>query len=403
MYTTLDTVNLLNVSIHNITTNELLADLSINGGVVVTPNVDHLVKLQSDRELLKAYYHSEYRVCDSKIIQFISYFLGNPIKEKISGSDFFPAFCEYNKYNENIKIFLLGSKPGVARQAQAKINQRIGREIIIDTLSPSFGFEKDETECQEIIDRINSSSATVLAIGVGAPKQEKWIAKYRNRLSEIEIFLAIGATIDFEAGYKLRAPRWMSECGLEWLYRLQSEPYRLWKRYSIDSLPFFWSIAKQKFACYQFPYSERINCLPLGEKLQQAGLLSSQQIRQTLRLQANSRGDRFGELLVRQGYLNSKTVNFFADELPQLLKLYRQLRLGEYLDSAGLLDKKQIAEALHQQLLDKKKFGEIVMQKGWINFTTLKWFVELQKQLARVSAYKDAKIHQMFRATVDNR
>lgn len=78
----------------------------------------------------------------------------------------------------------------------------------------------------------------MLAIGVGAPKQEKWIAKYRNRLSEIEIFLAIGATIDFEAGYKLRAPRWMSECGLEWLYRLQSEPYRLWKRYSIDSLPF---------------------------------------------------------------------------------------------------------------------------------------------------------------------
>lgn len=105
MYTTLDTVNLLNVSIHNITTNELLADLSINGGVVVTPNVDHLVKLQSDRELLKAYYHSEYRVCDSKIIQFISYFLGNPIKEKISGSDFFLLFASTINTTKTSKYF----------------------------------------------------------------------------------------------------------------------------------------------------------------------------------------------------------------------------------------------------------------------------------------------------------
>ena len=118
----MDIVDFLNVSIHNTTITELLADLNRTGGVVVTPNVDHLVKLQSDRDFLKAYYHSNYRVCDSKILQYISFILGNPIKEKISGADLFPAFYKYNKDNEDIKVFLLGGQEGVAQKAQLNIN-----------------------------------------------------------------------------------------------------------------------------------------------------------------------------------------------------------------------------------------------------------------------------------------
>ena len=186
--------------------------------------------------------------------------MGNPIKEKISGSDLFPAFYEYNKYNEDVRIFLLGAKEGVAQKALENINRKVGREIVIAAHSPSFGFEKDEQECQDIIDRINHSEATVLAVGVGAPKQEKWIAKYRDRLPKIKIFLAIGATIDFEAGEVARSPKVMSEMGLEWLYRLSSEPNRLWKRYLVDSLPLFWLVGKQKLNQYRFspPSPDRI-------------------------------------------------------------------------------------------------------------------------------------------------
>lgn len=209
--------------------------------------------MQKDPELLEAYQLSNYRVCDSKIVQYASQFLGTPIKEKISGSDLFPAFYEYNKKNKNIKIFLLGASEGVAQQAKEKINHKVNRNIIVDAHSPSFGFEKNEKECQQIIDRINQSGATVLAVGVGAPKQEKWIIKYRHRLPNIRIFLAIGATIDFEAGYKSRSPKWMSEVGLEWLYRLLSEPKRLWKRYLVDDVYFFWLILKQKLRRYQSP------------------------------------------------------------------------------------------------------------------------------------------------------
>ncbi|WP_019505668.1 WecB/TagA/CpsF family glycosyltransferase [Pleurocapsa sp. PCC 7319] len=374
----MDVVDFLNVSIHNITIHELLTDLNYNGGFVVTPNVDHLVQIQSDRELLKAYYYSNYRVCDSKILQYISFLLGNPIKEKISGSDLFPAFYEYNKYNEDIRIFLLGAKEGVAQQALVNINQKVGRDIIVGAYSPSFGFEQNEPECQAIVERINHSEATVLAVGVGAPKQEKWIAKYRQRLHKIKIFLAIGATIDFEAGTTKRAPKIMSEIGLEWLYRLFTEPNRLWKRYLVDSLPLLWLVSKQKINQYRFPHHLQTEYLPLGEILQQAGLLSPQDIRQALKIQEKDNNYRFGEILINQGRLKPETVNFFVNYLPQLVYQANKLRLGDYLNSAGLLNLEQISETIQQQSLTKRKFGEIVIQKGWVNPKTVNWFVNLQ-------------------------
>ncbi|MEO0969541.1 MAG: WecB/TagA/CpsF family glycosyltransferase, partial [Cyanobacteria bacterium J06639_18] len=130
--------------------------------------------------------------------------------------------------------------------------------IIIAAHSPSFGFEKKEDECKRIVELINNSGATVLAIGVGSPKQEMWIAKYKKQLKNINIFLAIGATIDFEAGNVKRSPKWMSEIGFEWLYRLLNEPRRLWKRYLLDALPFLWLILKQRLLLYRNPWSSSI-------------------------------------------------------------------------------------------------------------------------------------------------
>ncbi|HEY9879250.1 MAG TPA: WecB/TagA/CpsF family glycosyltransferase [Leptolyngbyaceae cyanobacterium] len=237
-------VEILNVPIDNLSINEFLGGLK--RGVVFTPNVDHLMKLQKDTEFVEAYSQADYRVCDSQVLMMASKFLGTPIKAKISGSDLFPSFCEHHKDNENIKIFMLGGAEGVAAKARRNINARIGREIIVAAHSPSFGFEKSEEECQAILEMIRQSSANVLVVGVGAPKQEKWIAKYRDQLPNIDIFMAVGASIDFEAGNKPRAPQLMSDLGLEWLYRLSTEPQRLWKRYLVDDLPFFWLLLKEK-------------------------------------------------------------------------------------------------------------------------------------------------------------
>lgn len=244
-------INILNVGIHNITLDELLFNLK--KGMIVTPNVDHLVRLQKDKEFYQAYEVSDFIICDSKIVQFASIFLGTPIIEKISGSDFFPAFYKHHKNNKEIKIFLLGAMENVAERAAKKINDYVGRKIIVDYRSPSYGFENNKSECMEIIEHINNSDATVLAVGVGAPKQEKWLLKYKSKMPNIKIFMAIGATIDFEAGNVKRAPKLVSRVGIEWLYRLLLEPKRLWKRYLVDGLIFPYLVIKQRFGFYKNP------------------------------------------------------------------------------------------------------------------------------------------------------
>lgn len=249
----MEQVNILSISIDNFSMSEMLEKLKF-GGVVFTPNVDHLIKLQKDKDFHRIYNSADYRVCDSQILILAAKFLGQPLREKISGSDLFPAFYWYYRHDRNVKIFLLGGPEGVAEQARRRINAKVGRELVIDSYCPPFGFEKDEQECQKIVDLINQSGATVLAVGLGAPKQEKWIYEYKNKLENIKTFFAIGAAIEFEAGHRQRAPEWMSMAGLEWLFRLLLEPKRLWKRYLVEDLPFFFLILRQKLSFH--PWSK---------------------------------------------------------------------------------------------------------------------------------------------------
>lgn len=246
------TNNILNIDICSISLKDFLTNLK--KGVVFTPNVDHLVKLQKNHDFFNAYQEADWIICDSKVVNLGAKFLGKPFVEVIPGSSFLPAFYNYHKNNNEIKIFLLGAAEGVAEKAKRRINQKINREIVVGSFSPSFGFENNEDECNYIIDVIKNSGANVLVVGVGAPKQELWITKYKHLLPEIDIFLALGATIDFEAENIKRAPEVLQKLHLEWLYRLLCEPRRLWKRYLIDDMPFFFLLLKQKLGLYKNPF-----------------------------------------------------------------------------------------------------------------------------------------------------
>ncbi len=239
-------IDILDIPIDNLSKLELLERLK-DGGVVFTPNVDHIVKLQRDPEFLSAYKSATYRTCDSQVLMYASKFLNTPIREKISGSDLFPAFYSHYANDEDVTIFLLGAAEGVAEEARRRINQSVGRNMVVQAHSPSYGFEKNEQECEAIIQLINDSKATVLAVGVGAPKQEKWIHQYKDRFEHAKVIMAIGATIDFEARRIARSPQWVSTLGIEWAFRMFNEPKRLWRRYLVDDLPFLWMILQQKW------------------------------------------------------------------------------------------------------------------------------------------------------------
>lgn len=250
-----DNTDILNVSIDNLSFKELLDQLK--SGVVFTPNVDHLMKLQKDREFYEVYTQADYLVCDSRIIQATSKWVSkSPIKEQIAGSDFFPAYCHYHRNNtDEVKVFLLGGTEESVVQARENINHKAGSSVVIGGYSPPFGFEHSEEERSKIIHMVNESGATVLAVGVGAPKQEKWIIKHKDEMPGVKIFFAIGATIDFQAGNVKRSPKWITKVGMEWAYRMAQEPKRMFKRYIIDDMPYFALILKQKMGMYQNPWA----------------------------------------------------------------------------------------------------------------------------------------------------
>ena len=247
------TTPFLNTNIQIITRNELLNNLT--KGVLITPNVDHLVKLQKDKEFYDVYQQAEWVICDSKILYLLSKLLKHPLPEAIPGSSFFTAFYEYHKNDPNCKIFLLGAAEGIAVKAMKKINQKVGRNIVVGAHSPSYGFEKKTEECEELIRIVNESGANVLLVGVGAPKQEKWIMAHRHEMPSVRLWMALGATIDFEAGNIKRAPIWMRRLALEWLYRIIQEPKRMARRYLVDDPVFFRHFLRQLRGKYRDPFA----------------------------------------------------------------------------------------------------------------------------------------------------
>lgn len=251
----------LNIDILQITKNELLIDMNHRlketkptGSVLVTPNLDHLVKLQHDKDFWDVYCNADWVVCDSKIL-YLALKIGKRfVPEAIPGSSFFTSFYEYHKEDVNCRIFLLGAMNNVAEKAKKRINEKIGRDIIVGAYSPSFGFENKQDECKRIYDLINKSDATVVLVGVGAPKQEKWIMHHKNYMPHVKIWMALGATIDFEAGNIKRAPKFFQKFALEWLYRMYCEPKRMFKRYICDDLAFFIYYIKDILRIYKNPF-----------------------------------------------------------------------------------------------------------------------------------------------------
>ena len=241
---------ILNGWVDSLTVQEFVEEL--NEGVLFTLNPDHLYWLQRDPDFALAYRNATFVSSDSKYVYWALRFLGRAIKQKSSGSDIVPAYWRHHARNPAVKIFLLGAKPGIAQMAQDRINRLAGREIVVGSLGPSFNFVRDEQEIADAIDMINASGATCLIVGLGAPKQEVWINRHRSRMPGVRVYMGVGATIDYEAEAVRRAPSWMTRNGLEWVYRMATEPRRYWRRYT-RTLEFFWLVLLDRFGLYRAP------------------------------------------------------------------------------------------------------------------------------------------------------
>ena len=232
-------IKFMNIHVDNLTTVETLEKISYlientRQSYAVTPNVDHIVRLENDNEFLEIYRNANLVLTDGQPLIWISKLYGTPIKEKISGSDLFPKVCKMAA-EKGYTMFFLGAAEGVADTAARKLTEKFPGLIVTGTHSPKMGFENRAEEVQNIIGIVKKHSPDILIVGLGAPKQEKFIYRYREELN-VPVSLALGASLDFEAGNIKRAPKWMCKFGLEWFYRLCKEPKRLFKRYIIDDM-----------------------------------------------------------------------------------------------------------------------------------------------------------------------
>lgn len=163
--------------------------------------------------------------------------LRRALPERVAGSDLVPALFASANAARPLRVFLLGAAPGVAERAASRIAQQWPAVETVGVYSPPLGFERDDAENARIVKLVEAASPDVLVVGLGAPKQELWVHRHRQQIAA-PVALCVGATIDFLAGEKRRAPRWMQRSGLEWLHRCASEPQRLAKRYARDAVIF---------------------------------------------------------------------------------------------------------------------------------------------------------------------
>lgn len=202
---------------------------------VVTPNVDHTVMLQEQPQLREVYEHASMVLADGFPVVLAARLLRKALPGRVAGSDLVPALCEQaSQRKKSLQMFLLGAMPGVAQRAKENIQRRWPAVEVTGYYSPPLGFEKDAEENAKILAMIADAQADVLVVGLGAPKQEFWVHAHRDEI-DAPVALCVGATIDFLAGEKKRAPIWMQKTGLEWLHRMCSEPKRLAKRYARDA------------------------------------------------------------------------------------------------------------------------------------------------------------------------
>jgi N-acetylglucosaminyldiphosphoundecaprenol N-acetyl-beta-D-mannosaminyltransferase len=213
---------------------------------VVTPNVDHVVTYAGHPTLRAAYAGASLILADGAPVVLASRLLGKPLPERVAGSDLVPALFAQatashvsagNAPSEPLRVFLLGAAPGVGERARVRIEEEWGGVRVVGTLSPPIGFEHSDAENQKILAAVADVQPDVVLLGLGAPKQEVWIHRHCEQM-QAKVVLCIGATIDFLAGERKRAPRWMQQMGLEWVHRLANEPGRLAKRYLRDALVF---------------------------------------------------------------------------------------------------------------------------------------------------------------------
>lgn len=241
----LPTVDLRGVRVHAVSEADaiqhMMAELDAGrGGMVVTPNLDHLHRCLHDIAFAAMVSEADLVLADGMPLVWAARLQGTPLPQRVAGSNLITSLSE-GAAQAGRSVFLLGGSPGTAEGAARVLSAKFPSLRVVGTLCPPVGFENDAGMMTEIIQAISAARPDIVFVALGSPKQERLIVKLRPLLPR-SWWLGVGISFSFLCGDVRRAPQWMQKCGLEWVHRLVQEPRRLFRRYVVVGIPFAFSL-----------------------------------------------------------------------------------------------------------------------------------------------------------------
>ncbi|MCB8943078.1 MAG: WecB/TagA/CpsF family glycosyltransferase [Ardenticatenaceae bacterium] len=222
-------ISILNTPVHPVTmahtialAQQFMAEARLHQ--IATTNPEFVMAAQQDEAFRQVLWQADLCIPDGVGLVYAARWLGRPLPQRVPGSELIYHLAALAAQN-GWKLFLLGAAPGVAEEAAVILQQKYPGLLIAGT----FAGSPDPAANETIVQHINDSQADMLFVAYGAPRQDKWIARNKEALPTVRLALGVGGALDFVTGRAIRAPRWLQNLGLEWLYRLLREPWR-WRR-----------------------------------------------------------------------------------------------------------------------------------------------------------------------------
>jgi N-acetylglucosaminyldiphosphoundecaprenol N-acetyl-beta-D-mannosaminyltransferase len=249
------TVNVLGVRISAVNMELALATLDCwiaerTPHYVCLRDVHGVILSQDDAELRAIHNRAGLVTPDGMPLVWLSKLHGHRHVERVYGPDLMLALCAHSPAR-GYRHFLYGSSDAVLEKLRANLTARFPGLAIVGSYSPPFR-PLTQAEDDAVVEMLNAAAPDIVWVGLSTPKQERWMAAHLDRL-QAPALIGVGAAFDFHAGTKPQAPRWMQRSGLEWLFRLATEPARLWKRYLVYSPRFVYLTALQLSGLRRFP------------------------------------------------------------------------------------------------------------------------------------------------------
>ena len=213
---------------------------------IITANVDQLVGNRKDQGLQAVYRQAALVVADGVPLLWAARFLKTPLRERVNGTDLMERICALAA-RKGFSVFLFGGPQGTADLAAGCLKARFPGLRIAGSYFPFYGFENQPAETEKIRCLLKETKPAILFVSLGYPKGVGWIGQ-NQAAGGIPLAVEVGSSFKYIAGEMRRAPRWMQKRGLEWFWRLVHEPGRLWKRYLIRDLIFFYYLLRQKIS-----------------------------------------------------------------------------------------------------------------------------------------------------------